>query len=79
MELKNGNKEPIFFFSKLGRNIGKENLVLYRWSQRNKNKRPSSVSSFKERLKFLYNIKKINVDKKEDDNENNIFLSLIHI
>ena len=73
MELKNGNKEPIFFFSKLGRNIGKENLVLYRWSQRNKNKRPSSVSSFKERLKFLYNIKKINVDKKEDDNENNIF------
>ena len=73
MELKNENKRAPYFFSRLGRNLSKENLILYRLTLKNQNKRPLSVSKSTERIRILYNMNNINVENKDDDNENNIF------
>ena len=74
MQLKYENIKALNCFSKLGKKIGKQNLVLYRWSlQKKYRKRSSSVSPAVLRIKFLYNIKKLRSTKKSDDNDNNIF------
>ena len=73
MELKNENKRAPYFFSRLGRNLSKENLILYRLTLKNKSKRPYSVSKSTERIRILYNMNNVNVENKDDDNENNIF------
>ena len=73
MELKNENKRAPYFFSRLGRNLSKENLILYRLTLKNQNKRPLSVSKSTERIRILYNMNNVNVENKDDDNENNIF------
>ena len=75
MKLKNDDLKTLYFYSKIGRKIGKENLLLYRWTLNKKFKRPLSVTPAIEKIKFLYNIKKLKMDKEEDpdDNEHNIF------
>ena len=76
MKLKNENLKSLYFYSKLARKIGKQNLLLYHWTLKKKFNRPLSVSPALEKIKFFYNIRKLKYDKKEeeeDDNENNIF------
>ena len=74
MKLKNENIKSLFFYSKLGREIGKQNLLLYHWTLRKKFFRSLSVSSAIEKINFLYNIRKLKFDmRREDDNEKNIF------
>ena len=73
MELKNENKRAPYFFSRLGRNLSKENLILYRLTLKINNKRPLSVSKSTERIRILYNMNNVNVENQDDDNENNIF------
>ena len=76
MKLKNEDLQTLYFYSKLGKKIGKQNLLLYRWTLNKKFKRPLSVTPAIEKIKFLYNIKKLKFDNKEeddDDNINNIF------
>lgn len=73
MKLKNDNSNSVFCYSRLGRKIAKQNLLIYRWSHRKNKTRDLSVSSAVERIKMLYNINKLKYELKQDDDENNIF------
>ena len=72
MKLKNDALNSLFFYSKIGRKISKQNLILYRWILKKKFNRPQSVSPSIEKIKFLYNIKKLRFKKDEEDNEEEI-------
>ena len=72
MKLKN-DVDNKYFYSKLGRKIGKQNLLLYRWTHKRKSNRPSSVSPAFAKIKYLYKINQLKNEKKFDDNENDIF------
>ena len=73
MKLKNDNSNSVFCYSKLGRKIAKQNLLIYRWSHKKNKTRYLSVSPAVERIKMLYNINKLKYELKQDDDENNIF------
>ena len=73
MNLKNDNLNSVVCYSRLGRKIAKQNLLLYRWSQRKAVKRAASVSPAVARIKMLYNINKLKYELKQDDDDNNIF------
>ena len=73
MNLKNDNLNSVFCFSRLGRKIEKQNLLLYRWSHKKAEKRAISVSPAVARIKMLYNINKLKYELKQDDDDNNIF------
>ena len=74
MKINDGLKS-IYFYSKLGRKIGKQNLLIYKWTLNKKYNRPLSVSPAIEKIKFLYNIKKLKLglkpigDPNEEDND----------
>ena len=72
MKLKNDEYNK-YFYSKLGRKISKQNILLYRWTHKKKLNRPSSVSPALSKIKYLYKINQLKNEKKFDDNDNDIF------
>ena len=72
MKLKN-DVDNKYFYSKLGRKIGKQNLLLYRWTHKKKKNRPSSVSPALAKIKYLYKINQLKNEKRFDDSDNDIF------
>ena len=72
MKLKNDDDNK-YFYSKLGRKISKQNLLLYRWTHKKKKNKPTSVSPALAKIKYLYKINQLKNEKKFDDNDNDIF------
>ena len=73
MKLKNEDENFLYFYSKLGRKIGKQNLLLYRWEHKKNHQRPSTVSPALSKIKYLYKINQLKNDKKYADEDNDIF------
>lgn len=73
MSLKNEDEDLLYFYSKLGRKIGKQNILLYRWEHRKNPERLSSVSQALSKIKYLYRISQLKNQKKYDDEDYDIF------
>ena len=69
----NDSLKSVKCFSKLGKKISRQNLVIYRWNKRKQKSDLIPLSPALEKLKFLYNIKALKVDRKEDNDDTNIF------
>ena len=69
----NDGLKSVKCFSKLGKKISRQNLVIYRWNKRKQKSDLIPLSPALEKLKFLYNIKALKVDRKEDNDDTNIF------
>ena len=74
MNFINDDLKSVKCFSKIGRKISKQNLMIYRWNQRKQQKTnfiPMTQAMAK--IKYLYNIKALDINKKIDENDINIF------